>query len=92
MKTRVIDERGSLDEDEAIENARYFVEHGGPRELDEPRVKHLVEAGLSRSEAVDWWMTKERGMPQSDWAEKCGCTQQAISDSVSRARSALHLD
>lgn len=49
----------------------------------------LVDEGLSPAEALDYWMAEVRNHSQTEWADKRGKSQQAVSKNVRKARRKL---
>ena len=52
-------------------------------------VRHLVEAGLSPAEAVDYHAVVTEGLTQTEWARRRGIAQSSVSENVSKARRKL---
>lgn len=49
----------------------------------------LIKKGCSPAEALDYHMTKERGLSQTEWAEQRGVTDQTVSENIAKAREKL---
>lgn len=50
----------------------------------------LIEKGCSPAEALDYHMTKERGLSPTEWADQRGITPQTVSENVSKAKQKLN--
>jgi hypothetical protein len=71
----------------------------GAREFVLEELTALLERGLSPSEALDYWATRESDdietyskLAQQEWADTRGVSSQAISDSVGRAQDTIKED
>lgn len=89
IKTRPLEECQDKSKARAVTNVRNLINEGGPTEIDTPRIVHLIEAGLTRTEAIDYWMTVDRDWSQREWGEACGCSQQSVQRNVRNAREKL---
>lgn len=60
-----------------------FYDHVG--RWPDSELSRLLNQGLSRSEAIDYYMTESHGLTQSEWAAEVGISQPTVSEHVSKA-------
>lgn len=65
---------------------QFFDEVG---EYPDAALDEYHQLGLGRYEAIDYYMTEEQGLSQSEWAERRAVSQQAVSENVAKARERL---
>lgn len=54
-----------------------------------PVIIEYVNAGLSRTVAIDWWMVEQEGLSQSEWGARTRRSQATVSEHVSKAKAQL---
>lgn len=54
-----------------------------------PVIAEYVNAGLSRTVAIDWWIVEQEGLSQSEWADRTDRSQATVSEHVSKANAQL---
>ena len=72
--------------DSMATNLLFFVEVG---DYPDSALEDLFAQGLERYEGIDYHMTEVEGLSQTEWADRRGASQQAVSENVSKAREKL---
>jgi len=80
--------------DEPDETEKDAIDAEAAREVVADELADLLKRGLSPSQALDYWATQDGtqthgGFTQTDWSEIRDRSQQAVSDSVSKAQAQL---
>lgn len=58
-------------------------------QVQDKAVEKLIDRGCSPAEALDYHMTVDQDLSQSDWARQRGVTPQTVSENVAKAREKL---
>lgn len=53
------------------------------------KIMYLMQRGLSLTQAVDYHVVEDEGIPAEDWATVRGVTARAVSKNVEDSRDAL---
>jgi len=88
------DDKSDLSDGEPEQDDHDEIDAEAARELVAQEISELLKSGLSPSQALDYWATQDGNrthgdFTQTDWSEIRERSQQAISDSVSKAQAQL---